>query len=198
MFVRSAAIAACTILLSVTCTASLTAQSGSMQSGSMQGMGQTDGKKPMLSPPATANVTLAGQTVTLNYHAPSLRGRMLGGPEIVPWGQVWRTGANDATSLMTPVPLHIGKLLLPAGSYTLYTLPDKDEDKWMLIVNKQTGQWGTEYHQDQDLGRVKMDGKKTSNAQEVMSISFDDVHKDSAKMHIRWGKYDEVVKVTTP
>ena len=151
---------------------------------------------PLASPPATASVTLAGQTVTINYNTPSLRGRHLGGPEIVPWNQVWRTGANPATTLITPVPLHIGLLLVPAGTYTIYTLPTAG--KWMLIINKQTGQWGTEYHQEQDLGRVEMKDHKLPSSQEVMSISFDDIKKFSAELHIRWGNTDESVKVSTP
>ena len=108
----------------------------------------------MPSPPATATVSLAGSNITIKYHTPHLRGRHLGGSEIVPWNQVWRTGANPATTLITPVPLHIGNLLVPAGTYTIYTLPTAN--KWMLIVNKQTGQWGTKYDKAQDLGRVKM------------------------------------------
>ena len=153
-------------------------------------------QQPLLSPPATATVTLAGQTVTITYNAPSLRGRHVGGPEIVPYGQVWRTGANPATSLSTPVPLHIGSLLVPAGNYTLYSLPNRT--KWMLIVNKQTGQWGTVYNQDQDLGRVEMKAHPLTASQEVMSLSFDDIKKDSAELHIRWDTTDESVKVSTP
>jgi hypothetical protein len=149
-----------------------------------------------VSPAATANVTLAGQTVTINYNTPSLRGRHLGGPEIVPWGQVWRTGANPATTLITPIPLHFGALLVPAGTYTIYTLPTAD--KWMLIINKQTGQWGTEYHQEQDLGRIELKKHKLESPQEVMSISFDDIKKYSAELHIRWETTDESVKVSTP
>lgn len=153
-------------------------------------------QQPLLSPAATASVTLAGKTVTIGYNAPSLRGRHVGGPEIVPYGQVWRTGANPATSLSTPVPLHIGSLLVPAGNYTLYTLPNRD--KWMLIVNKQTGQWGTVYKQDMDLGRTEMKSHTLPAAQEVMSISFDDIKKDSAELHIRWDTTDEYVKISTP
>ena len=153
-------------------------------------------KRAMPSPPATANVTLGGQTLTIKYNAPSLRGRHVGGPEIVPWGQIWRTGANPATTLITPVPLHIGTLLVPAGTYTLFTLPTAD--KWTLIVNKQTGQWGLEYHQEQDLGRVEMKSHTLPTAQEIMSISFDQIKQDSAELHIRWDTVDESVKITTP
>lgn len=153
-------------------------------------------QKPLPSPPAQASVTLAGKTVIIHYNAPSLRGRHVGGPDIVPYGEVWRTGANPATALQTPVPLHIGNLLVPAGNYTLYTLPTKD--KWMLIVNRQTGQWGTVYNQGQDLGRVEMKSHSLDGAQELMSISFEDIKKDSAELHIRWDKSDESVKISTP
>jgi hypothetical protein len=164
-------------------------------SAQMTDHGVSVGGKPLASPAAVANVTLAGQTVTIKYNAPSMRGRVIMGG-VVPYDKVWRTGANPATTLITPVPLHIGNLLVPAGTYTVYTLPSAG--KWMLIINKQTGQWGTEYHAEQDLGRVEMKGKKLDGPQEVMSISFDGIKKDSAELHIRWESTDESVKVSTP
>ena len=159
-------------------------------------MPAADPNKPLPSPAATATVSLAGQTITIKYNQPSLRNRHLGGPEIVPWGKVWRTGANPATTLITPVSLHIGPLLVPAGEYTLYTLPNPG--KWMLIVNKQTHQWGTVYNQDQDLGRTELKSHTLPSSQEVMSISFDDIKRDSAELHIRWETADESIKVSTP
>ncbi len=176
MFLRTASALSCAALL----TTLSSAQDG----------------KPLPSPPATATVSLAGQTLTIHYNSPSLRGRRVGGPEIVPYGQVWRTGANPATSFTTPVSLHIGNTLVPAGSYTIYTLPQPG--KWQLIVNKQVGQWGTVYNQDQDLGRIPMQNHTLPSPQEVMSISFDDIKKDSAVMHIRWDTTDEAVKISTP
>ena len=191
MHFRNLSIAACTALLAA---ASLTTPALAQMGG--MSMPANGAKKPMASPPATATVTLAGKTLNIKYNSPSLRGRHLGGPEIVPWDQVWRTGANPATTLTTPVPLHIGTLLVPAGTYTIYTMPSRD--KWMLIVNKQTGQWGTEYDMAKDLGRVEMKPHKLPSSQEVMSISFDDIKKDSAEMHIRWETTDESVKISTP
>ena len=182
---RALSTAACTVLLA---TASICQMPG-------MDMPAQNGQK-LPSPPATTSVTLVGGTVTINYNSPSLRGRHLGGPEIVPWNQVWRTGANPATTLITPIPLHIGALLVPAGTYTIYTLPTAT--KWMLIINKQNGQWGTEYHQEQDLGRVELKAHTLPSSQEVMSISFDDIKKDSADLHIRWETTDESVKVSTP
>jgi hypothetical protein len=183
MLLRTLSSPACTLLLTATSLAQ------------MSGMDAPQDGKPLLSPAAVANVTLEGQTVTIKYNSPSMRHRVIYGG-LVPNDQVWRTGANPATTLITPIPLHIGRLLVPAGTYTIYTLPAKD--KWMLIVNKQTGQWGTEYHAEQDLGRVEMKSHTLDTPQEVMSISFDDIKKDSAELHIRWENLDEHIKVTTP
>jgi hypothetical protein len=106
-----------------------------------------------LSPPARTEATLAGNKVTIDYSAPSRRDRaIIGG--LVPFDRVWRTGANAATTLTTEGDLMIGTVHVPAGTYTLYTIPGKKE--WTLIINKQTGQWGTKYDQAQDLGRTKM------------------------------------------
>ncbi len=115
-------------------------------------LAQSEPKKP-LSPPAKAEATVNGKKITINYSAPSKRGRAIMGG-LVPYGKVWRTGANAATTLITEADLMIGSLHIPAGQYTLYTIPGEKE--WTLIVNKQTGQWGTEYNEDQDLGRVKL------------------------------------------
>jgi len=110
------------------------------------------GQEP-LSPPARASVTIAGKKVTIAYSSPRIRERKIMGG-LVPYGQWWRTGADNATTLQTDADLDIGGLKVPKGIYTVYTLPGATE--WQLIVNKQTGQWGTEYNQRQDLGRVKM------------------------------------------
>ena len=154
-------------------------------------------QEPLASPAATAETTLAGQSVTIHYNSPAIRGRKIMGG-LVPYGQVWRTGANPATTLITATGLKIGTLDVPAGTYTIYTLPAAPGTPWLLIVNKQTGQWGTEYHQEQDLGRVELKAHTLPSSQEVMSISFDDIKKDSAELHIRWETADESVKVSTP
>src|ERR1700749_2167960 len=99
-------------------------------------------KKPPASPPGQATLTFAdGKTVTIDYSRPSMRNRKIFGG-LVPYDQVWRTGANAATSLKTDVDLTIGGTAVPKGSYTVYSLPGMNS--WQLIINKQTGQWGTE------------------------------------------------------
>lgn len=128
-----------------------------------------EAKKP-LSPPAKAEATLNGKKVTIDYSAPSKRNRKIMGG-LVPYGQVWRTGANAATTLTTESDLMIGNLHVPKGTYTLYTIPNEKE--WTLIVNKQTGQWGTNYDEKQDLGRVKMNVSQVKHPVETFVIGID-------------------------
>lgn len=150
------------------------------------------GKKPMLSPPATATVQLNGKQVSVDYHAPSMRGRKIFGG-LVPYGQVWRTGANQATTLKTAANLKIGTADVPAGTYTLYTLPSAGT--WKLIVNKQTGQWGTVYGQSRDLARVDMRKSTLPSPQEKMSIGFENTRGNRTQLHIRWATTDVWVPV---
>jgi hypothetical protein len=150
---------------------------------------------PLASPAAAAAVTLAGKSIKISYNTPSLRGRHLGGPQIVPWGQVWRTGANPATSFVTAGDLMVGTLKVPAGAYTLYTLPAAPGTPWLLIINKQTGQWGTVYKPDMDLGRTPLMSSKLPASQEVMSISFEHTTPTSTQLHIKWETTDEYVKI---
>ncbi len=149
----------------------------------------------MPSPAMTASVEIAGGTVDVRYNSPRMRGRKIMG-DLVPYGQVWRTGANAATTLITSVPLKFGNLLVPAGTHTIYTLPSADA--WQLIINNQTGQWGTVYTQNMDLGRTPMMKKTLSAPQENMIFSFENTTKDSTEMHVRWETTDVWVTVTKP
>ena len=163
-------------------------------------MGQMSGAAPqaggpMPSPPATASVTVAGGTIDIHYNTPHMRGRKIMGG-LVPYGKVWRTGANPATTLITSVPLKFGNLLVPAGTHTIYTLPS--ESTWQLIINNETGQWGTEYKPEMDLGRVPMMAKPMRSPQEVMSITFESTKPDSTEMHVRWETTDRYVVITKP
>lgn len=126
-------------------------------------------KRAPASPPAETSVTVAGKAVAIKYSAPSMKGRKIfGGLE--GYGRVWRAGANSATALHTEAELEIGGLKVPAGDYTLYVL--LDEKQWQLVVNKQTGQWGTEYSEAQDLGRVKMTMSKPAAPVETFKITL--------------------------
>lgn len=141
------------------------------------------GNKP--SPPATAAVTLAGKQITIKYSRPSMRGRKIMG-DLVPYGQVWRTGANEATTLITPVALRIGDVNVPAGEYTLWTLPS--EGTWKLIINKQTGQWGTDYTAGQDLARVDMQKSALAEPVEEFLMSWKKQGDKKADLVLEWEK----------
>jgi hypothetical protein len=151
---------------------------------------------PPVSEDATASVTVAGGTIDIRYNTPHLRGRHVGGPQIVPYGQVWRTGANPATTLITSVPLKFGDLLVPAGTHTIFSLPTVDQ--WLLILNNQTGQWGLTYNQSMDLGRIPMKAKPMATPQEVMSLSFENTTANSTELHIRWDTTDRYVTIAKP
>jgi hypothetical protein len=137
------------------------------------------------SPPGTADCAIKGKKVSIDYSRPSLKGRKLG-KELAPYGKVWRTGANEATTLTTAIDLDIGGVKVPAGTYTLYTLPS--EGTWKLIINKQTGQWGTEYHEDQDLARVDMKKQEIVVPVEQFTIALDQDSNDSADLILEWEK----------
>ena len=98
----------------------------------------------------TARATIGAVTFSVDYGRPLARGRTLLG-DVIRYDRIWRTGANAATQFTTSAPITLAGLALPAGTYTLWTAPHAPQ-AWTLIVNKQTGQWGTEYSREQDLG----------------------------------------------
>src|SRR5690349_24267049 len=121
------------------------------------------------SPPANVAATIAGKKISVDYYAPSMHGRKIMG-SLVPFGEVWCTGANWATKITTEAPLQMGTLKLPAGSYSIWTLPNANE--WMLIINKQTGQFHLNYDASRDFGRTKMNLKKLAAPVETFAIEL--------------------------
>src|SRR6266581_2899089 len=123
-----------------------------------------------LSPRDTARATIGGAALWIDYSRPSRRGRDIFGA-LEPWNRVWRTGANAATQFSTPVDLVIGGTPVPAGTYTLWTLPTPAG--WKLIINKLTGEWGTEYHAEQDLVHVDAKVETLARPVEQFTIAFE-------------------------
>ena len=113
------------------------------------GAGADAAQKPRASPHDSTSASIAGAELSIAYGRPYMRGRTIMGA-LVPYGRVWCPGADEATTLTTNRALQIGALELAAGRYTLWMLPSASE--WQLIVNKQTGQWHTQYDAGQDLG----------------------------------------------
>lgn len=136
------------------------------------------------SPPAqTACKFQDGRTVTVHYSSPRMRGRRIFGG-LVPFGEVWRAGADDATSFVSNVDVVVGGKNVPAGSYTLFTLPT--QTKWSLIVSKQTGEWGIPYPGEKyDFARIEMKVSKLASPMENFTISFDQTG-GSCNMRLDW------------
>jgi len=153
--------------------------------------GAQEDKSKRPSPPGAAEVTLKGKKIKIDYSRPSMKGRKIVG-DLVPYDRVWRTGANEATTLTTEANLNIGGTSVPAGTYTLYSLPS--EGTWKLIINKQTGQWGTEYDEKQDLARVDLKKSRTKAPVEQFTISFDKKGNDTADLVLEW----ENTRLTVP
>ena len=126
------------------------------------------------SPAKTASGKIGGTTIEIKYSAPFKKGRQIWGGALLnsPSAQVWRLGANEATTMTTSGALQFGSLSVPAGTYTLY-FDHANEGAEKLIVNKQTGQWGTEYSEAQDLGRVDLKMEKLTAPVEQMTISIE-------------------------
>lgn len=122
------------------------------------------------SPHVRTEWTISGANISIEYGRPYVKGRTIG-KELAPFGYVWRAGADEATTLVSNKTLAFGSLTVPAGTHTLWVLPTAD--KWQLIVNKNTGQWGTEYDQAGDVGRVDMKVEKLSAPVEQLTISID-------------------------
>jgi hypothetical protein len=143
---------------------------------------KTDNK---LSPSASTGMKLGGHAITIEYNAPSARGRKVEGG-LIPYGKAWRTGADAATTLSTEADLMIDDLRVPKGTYTIYTLANPDG--WLLIVNKQTGQWGTVYNDSQDLGRLPLKLTALDAPVEKFQITLKETDAASGVLQMSWGK----------
>lgn len=128
---------------------------------------------PRASPLESQQIRFAGGHAKLCYGRPSLRGREMLGGEAVPYGRLWRTGANEPTTLHVDLPVELGGLYLEPGSYSLYSVPG--ERSWELVVNRSTRQWGLESLYDdavalQEVGRVRVPAESLTQPVETLTI----------------------------
>jgi hypothetical protein len=140
------------------------------------------GQQQRPSPKDSTEFVLNGKKITVVYSRPSMRGRKIMGG-LVPYNAVWRTGANEATKLTTEADVVIGDATVPAGSYSLFTVPS--EKSWKLIINKQTGQSGLAYDEARDLARVDMKVEALTEPVEQFTISFAPAQK-GAVLKLEW------------
>jgi hypothetical protein len=146
-----------------------------------------------LSPRDSTLASLAGASIRIDYSSPARRGRTIAG-EVVPWDVIWRTGANQATLLTTDRDLQIGDAHVPAGTYSVWTLPQRSGS--VLILNRQHGQWGTEYDAAQDLARIPMMSEPALHMPERFTISLDTAG-DAGRLILAWGDLHLWVPVRT-
>ncbi|MDB4873875.1 MAG: hypothetical protein JWM41_321 [Gemmatimonadetes bacterium] len=139
----------------------------------------------VLSPRATAYAAFSRGPILVNYGRPAVRERTVWGGVLVPYDSIWRTGANEATHLATSKTIALGDLTLAPGLYTLWTQHTRNGT--FLIVNKQVGQWGTEYQPSQDLGRVKMDFARTAEHVEDFTINVRATAPNRGAIDFVWG-----------
>ncbi|MFN8581641.1 MAG: DUF2911 domain-containing protein [Gemmatimonadaceae bacterium] len=132
----------------------------------------------------TTRATIGAATFLVDYSRPLVRGRTLLG-EVIPYGYVWRTGANAATQFTTSQPIVLAGLQLAAGTYTLWTVPRKDRVEF--IVNTQTGQWGTGYDHSKDLGHAVMNTETRADTVEAFTIAIEPVDARRGTLALSWG-----------
>lgn len=129
---------------------------------------------------------IGASTFTVDYSRPLLRGRTLLG-DVIPYDRVWRTGANAATQFTTSTPIKLAGMQVPAGSYTLFTAPHTNGVD--LIVNKQTGEWGTEYNGSRNLGTIRMTSEVATAPVEEFTISITSTDNRHGTLVLEWGSF---------
>jgi Protein of unknown function (DUF2911) len=146
-------------------------------------------EKARVSPHETVNAEVDGSDVTIVYGRPYTKDPKSGTPrkiwgELVPFGKVWRAGADEATLLTTKQTMDIGGTTIPAGTYSLFVLPESGGAK--LIVNKQTGQWGTKYDEKQDLARIDMKKETADKPVDQFTIAIEKNSAGGGILKLTW------------
>jgi hypothetical protein len=139
---------------------------------------------PQASPPATLKQQVGITDIEINYNRPGMKGRKVFGG-LVPYGQIWRTGANTATKITFSTPVKFGGADIPAGTYELFSIPGEKE--WTLIVHKNMSQWGSySYDQKNDVARVTAKAERLEQPVESFAFGFNDLRDDGATLNLMW------------
>jgi hypothetical protein len=157
---------------------------------------QNDGVQfPQASPKALVRETIGLSTVEVEYCRPGVKGRKIFGG-LVPYGQLWRTGANDATKITFSSEMGFGNEVVPAGSYALFTIPGEKE--WTVILSEVTGQWGSySYDPKNDAVRVLVKPTTLAEPVETFTIAVADLRDDSAQLTLSWEKSRVAIPLAT-
>ena len=153
----------------------------------------TKSKSGYTSPPANTAVEVAGKKISVEYYAPSMHGRKIMG-SLVPFGEVWCTGANYATKITSDADLQMGELKLPKGSYSIWTIPHEKE--WTLIINKETGQFHLYYKPQLDFGRTPMKVKTIDTPVEAFRVDLRDDGGNKGTLALVWENTEAYIPFT--
>jgi len=151
-----------------------------------------------VSPHETISTVINGNRITLVYGRPYSKdpktgemrvvwGGLIGGSKLNPWGKAWRAGADEATLFITQKPLLVGDAVVPAGAYTLYVIPYAD-GRATLVINKQLGQWGLDYHADQDLARVPLTRSDLPESVDQLTLALAKNPAGGGLLELKWEK----------
>src|SRR5262245_62071590 len=152
-------------------------------------------RTPAPSPPQTIKQDFGLASIELSYSRPGVKGRKIFG-DLVPYGKVWRTGANNATTISFGDEVIIDGTKIPAGKYGLLTIPDKKS--WIIIISKQTDVTNpSAYKQESDVVRVPVAVKELKDAVETFTIQFANVKNTSCELHLMWDKSAVVLPIKT-
>lgn len=160
-------------------------------------MAQAQIQTPAPSPSAKVHQTVGLTDIELNYSRPSMKGRTIFG-ELVPYGKIWRTGANRATTIMFSDDVKVGGKDVPAGTYALYTMPGKDE--WTVMIYKNTSLGGNVggYNTEDELTRFTVKPMKTAMATESFTIALNDFTSNSANLYMMWANTAVSIPIEVP
>ncbi|GGN08727.1 hypothetical protein GCM10010967_50570 [Dyadobacter beijingensis] len=151
------------------------------------------------SPEAVAETTENGVKVHVTYSQPGKKGRMIFGREqdkaLLPYGKVWRTGANEATLIEFPEDVIMGGKPVKAGTYSLFSVPG--QSSWKIILNSETGQWGTEYNDGKNVMNVEVPIRIRPSVQELFHIYFEPIP-NGVNMVLSWDQTEALVPFTHP
>lgn len=152
---------------------------------------QRGNESPRVSPNAAVGQTIGTTEVYLTYGRPGLKGRDLS--SLAPAGQVWRTGANESVAITFSSGVTVGDKEVPAGTYSLYTIPGEDE--WTIIINEKLS-WGTSYDESQDVIRTTASVSELAEPMEWFTIYFDNLSETKAHLNFAWGTVNAAVPIS--
>ena len=151
-------------------------------------------KLPALSPTAKISQDFSISNIEINYSRPSMRGRKIFG-DMIPYGKIWRTGANAATKIKFGEDVEIAGQKIKAGEYAMYTMPDKDQ--WRIILNTGTGNWGADgYSKENDVARFTVKSMAMETEVQTFTIDISDITFTTCKIELMWEKTKVVLPVT--